>query len=98
LSYLVVVTFDIDGGVSSDYRYVAEELDKIGLRSWLQSNSDRPVDLPSNTFAGLFNGPGTAAIRESIMRGVMAIFRSRNLHGPILVTVGENWGWSRRQA
>ena len=96
MSYFVVVTFDIENETSPTYSKVENELFEYGLYDQVIGQSGKDIDLPSNTYAGEFDGGSVSKIREDVANTVQEIFRANQIKGKIFVTVGKNWAWGVR--
>jgi len=93
MSYLVVVTFDLETAESKDYDCVKEEFAKINLYPTIKDENNKEFDLTKNTFAGKLEGQNTNNIRDNILSAVKSIFKNCKVKGRIFVSVGGNWAW-----
>ena len=96
MSYFVTVTFDIKNGTPQDYANVLTELNSIGLYENIIGGSNTTSKLPSNTFAGEFNGLDLTSVRDDICNRIQSIFRKCKVKSEIFVAVGGDWGWGIR--
>lgn len=98
MNYLVVVSYDVKNGESSDHDFIHEELKQIGLEDRLTDSTGRVSELPATTVAGTFEGSSAKNVRNDICTKVGSTFRERNLQGKIFISVGGSWDWGVRNA
>ncbi len=96
MSYLVVVTFEIENAVPDDYLCIKEKLKNVGLHDSLVADDGRRYNLPTTTFAEKIEGSSADAIRDDICNQVKNVFGECGVKGKILVSVGEDWAWGIR--
>lgn len=92
-SYLVTVTFDIEGGNpgGSLYESIGEELSARGLRDELDSTltgGGQPDKMPDNTYVGLLNGSSADEILNDVLGATINAFKAHDQRGSILAVVG----------
>lgn len=93
MEYLGVVTFDLTDADSNDYDNVNGALEAIELRQRLFANGEQ-VDLPYNTYAGVFEWPRAAGeLRARLGASVRACFIECGVVGKAFVSVGTDWSW-----
>ena len=96
MSYLVVVSFDLDNAVSEDYLCIRDELDNLGLHDNIVGESGDRSDLPTTTFAGKLEGSSASSMRDDICHKVEGAFGRCRVKGKFFVSVGGNWTWGIR--
>lgn len=95
MSYLAVISFDLSNASSEDYRNAYAALATIGLKSQL-AGTNRPVDLPSTTCAGEFQGQSSGGVRDALTTKVESAFKSKRLKSTFFLSVGGDWTWGKR--
>lgn len=93
-SYFVTVAFDLRDATSADYQCAEENLGAVGLRRTVTRNDGGKVELPYNTFAGLFNGETAAKVCDYVMAQAKAALNKCRVSGRMFVSVGGDWAWN----
>jgi len=98
MSYLVVVTYDLENATSKDYANVKSELKKLELYDTTEKiRGNATTHLPNTTVAGQFEGLTEAAVRDAIREKVVAAMNSCNVTGKLFITVSDKWTWGVKQ-
>jgi hypothetical protein len=95
MSFIVMITFDLNGADNTDYRFVKTALDKIDLSQFLMGRT-KEVRLPHNTYVAKFSNEAfseSVALRDYLRPEIRRIFRARNLRGKYFIGVGKDWAW-----
>ena len=87
--YTVIVTFDINEGVSGDYPKVYREFKKIDLDKIYPCGDDSDDELPSTTTMGLIEGDDELDISKDMMKKIKVIFKKLKLKGKVFISVYE---------
>jgi hypothetical protein len=92
-SYLVTVTFDIEGGNpgGSLYESIGKELSARGLRDQLDSTltgGGQPDKMPNNTYVGLMSGSSADEVLNDVLGATVSAFKAHGQHGSILGVAG----------
>jgi hypothetical protein len=96
MTYLVVVSFDINNEGAGDYEHIYKEMKDIGLRDSLADHEGKERELPTSTVAGIFKGSSAKNVRNDICTRVGSAFRNGNIKGKIFISVGRDWMWGVR--
>lgn len=101
MSLLVMVTFDLHGAQSEDYRLVKRKLSAFRLEKQIRSRGkNTPTRLPANTFAAKFAGKWSKKnaheLRDHLRERVCEAITSLHLSATVFVAVGDRWAWGKR--
>ena len=95
MSYLVVLSFDLNANSQDLYDDLNIGLNNMGLKKELRSSSGKTVALPSNTYSGTFTGAEAGKVRDDIAEQIKKIFNDNNAHGRVFLAIGgDSWAWS----
>jgi hypothetical protein len=103
MSYLAVVTFDLDGASPRYYPRVQKQLGNMNLEKKLKIKRSRKFSsLPSNTFAGTFSGEWNEAsaseVRDHLRAEVAKAIKTLGLKGTVFVAIGDSWSWGKKRS
>jgi hypothetical protein len=95
VSLYVVVTFDLRDADASDYDFVKEKLEEMGLVNYEISREGKMIELPANVYVGEFDDDfkKPTELRDFVTPHLKKILKDRELKGRYFVFVGENWAW-----
>lgn len=93
-SFFVTVAFDLKDATSAHYQCAEENLGTVGLRRTVSRNDGSKVELPYNTFAGLFNGETSAKVCGDVMAKAKTALNKCRVSGRMFVSVGGDWAWN----
>ncbi len=96
MSYLVVVTFDLNDADPSDYPKVYSELESIDFSKYIVGKKKSPKQLPNNTFIAEFDDDvfdRSSEICSFVGEEMNRIFGRHNVSGKYFVTSGRKWAW-----
>ena len=89
MSYITVLSFDLQGAETTDYEMLRDELEKLGLRETLPKNNG--LELPSTTHIGVIKGGSSGKITADISARIGKVIRERHLKGKYVISVGAKW-------
>jgi len=95
MARLVIVTFDLSGAKSPQYKVVREGLAALDLHTFVEKDGLK-VRLPFNTAAGRIEFKSSTALRDRLAKRIKALFRKHHLKGKVFVAVGGRWAWAKR--
>jgi len=96
MSYLVTVTFELKTERSGNYQGLDQALSALGLSRKITGSSGKTHDLPSNVYAGAFEGENVASVRTDVAERVESAFQRTGTKATIFIAVGRNWSWALR--
>jgi len=96
MSYLVFCTFDLKNASATDYQNAYADLDALGLKKGVKSDSGGDVVIPTTAAMGTFNGSSAGNVRDDIATRVQSAFTRRRFKSEIFVVVGADWAWGGR--
>lgn len=96
MSYLAVLSFDVESARPDTYRSIESDLNDIGLSDTITGSSGKAFKLPTTTFVGEFNGENAGKIRDDLSDQIKAVFSKHNVRSKIFLSVGGNWSWGSR--
>ena len=95
MARLVIVTLDLSGPESPQYKVVREGLAALDLHRFVVKDG-RKVRLPYNTAAGRIEFKSSTGLRDSLAKRIEALFRKHRLRGKSFIAVGGRWAWGKR--
>jgi len=92
---LVIVTFDLSGAKSPQYKSVRDGMADLGLHKYVVKDGHK-VNLPYNTVAGKPKAGSSTGLRDRLAKEIKALFRKHRLKGRVFIAVGGRWAWAKR--
>ena len=92
---LVIVTFDLSGAKSPQYKIIRDGMADLGLYKYIVKD-DHKVYLPYNTVAGKPKAGSPTGLRDRLAKSIKALFRTHRLKGRAFIAVGGRWAWAKR--
>lgn len=96
MSYLAIVTIDLEGAEWEDYDCVNTKFEAIGLYKEVTTSTEKKVQLPNNTYAGEFNADKSSELRDNLLDKAQNAFKACRVKGEIYIAVGTSWSWEKR--
>jgi hypothetical protein len=93
LAYLAICTFDLKNATYQDYLDAYSDLERIGLKKVIISESGGQVVAPTTTTAGEFTGSSASTIRDDVRDQVRQAFLARRFSSEIFVVISGDWAW-----
>ena len=93
MNFIIVLTFDLNANSqdSSIYSGLNDGLAEIGLKKEYQSTSGSNVELPDNTYLGIFSGKNSKEVCNRIRKKIKKVFSDNGAQGKFFVSVGNDF-------
>jgi hypothetical protein len=91
MTYLVFCVFDLKNANREDYLYAYMDLEALGLRKTLKSDSGPTFRLPTTAVMGIFEGRSVEDVRSNIARKAQDAFAARGLRADFFVVASADW-------
>lgn len=91
MTYLVFCVFDLKDSSREDYLYAYMDLETLGLRQVVKSESGPSFKLPAAAVMGMFDGRSVEDVRSTIGKKVQGIFKARGLGADFFIVASADW-------